>query len=190
MAIVRGRLGARDAAHMSTSEQVSAIAAQTGHDIPTPKPSNSHATDIHQAARAAEALGAAIVIAARRRIDDARAANVEPSASVIDGAWADVQHRIKRTAATEIARTYNNEIAAEVREIAPAFDDVVPWSRVLKKRWNAEIDRKVCPVCLRMDGTLVLAHESFPGGMEPGEVHPNCRCVSELTWLVDRPTKH
>lgn len=44
------------------------------------------------------------------------------------------------------------------------------------RRWDATLDEHTCPACAAMDGTVVGLDESFAEG-EPGDVHPNCRCV-------------
>lgn len=46
----------------------------------------------------------------------------------------------------------------------------------LWKVWDATLDRRTCSVCADSDGLIVHSSEPFPRG-EPGDVHPNCRCL-------------
>ncbi len=47
---------------------------------------------------------------------------------------------------------------------------------VLFKEWNADLDRRTCPICEGAHGTIRPVGVSFPEG-EPGAVHPRCRCM-------------
>jgi hypothetical protein len=49
----------------------------------------------------------------------------------------------------------------------------------LLRVWDAQLDKRTCPVCSSADGSIVGATEPFSLG-EPGAVHARCRC----TWHV------
>jgi SPP1 gp7 family putative phage head morphogenesis protein len=80
-------------------------------------------------------------------------------------------YAIKRIAVTESAQAFNAERGAAAKEA----EDLAQ----LRKRWDARLDSKVCPVCADADGTIVPINEQFPLG-EPGGVHPRCRC----SWSI------
>lgn len=42
------------------------------------------------------------------------------------------------------------------------------------------VDGDPCPECEPLDGTETTLDEPYPGGYEPGEVHPNCECIEIL----------
>ena len=54
----------------------------------------------------------------------------------------------------------------------------------LMKRWEAILDKATCATCAALDGITVPVGESFPGGEEPGDVHPRDRCIAVL-FLAD-----
>ena len=82
--------------------------------------------------------------------------------------------KIARTAETEATRAFNDEHLEHVRDMIARGD--VPEHLVMRE-WSALID--ACERCFPLDGVRVGVAESFPGGEEPGSVHPRCRC-SEL----------
>ncbi len=49
----------------------------------------------------------------------------------------------------------------------------------LLRVWDAQLDKRTCPVCAHADGSIVGAAQPFPMG-EPGAVHARCRC----TWHI------
>lgn len=51
-----------------------------------------------------------------------------------------------------------------------------------RRQWLC--DAGACGVCAPLDGVTVAIDEPFPGGLEPGAVHPHCRC--EHLLLFDR----
>lgn len=76
--------------------------------------------------------------------------------------------RIRRIIATETSRAYSDV----VREAAGEHK--------LVRVWNSVLDSKTCSFCRNMDGEETLPGQPFKGGIEPGWVHPSCRCLSEL----------
>lgn len=90
------------------------------------------------------------------------------AAAAISNSSFNTDFRIRRTVATETARAYSDVI----REAAG--------NHKLIRVWNAVLDTKTCGTCRDMDGETTLPGTAFRGNMEPGWVHINCRCYSEL----------
>lgn len=99
------------------------------------------------------------------------------AASSFSNAWANAvisespfnsEARLKRIVTTETARSFSDPLL----EAADQFK--------LVRRWNAVLDSKTCKFCSSMDGDETLPGEAFKGDVEPGYVHINCRCISEL----------
>jgi hypothetical protein len=89
-------------------------------------------------------------------------------------------HRVDRTAWTETAQSYNDEhrlILEDAVKYDDALADKLREARIVRQ-WSAMLE--ACPTCAGLDGTTVEIGESFPGGLEPGFVHPNCRCIEIL----------
>jgi hypothetical protein len=82
---------------------------------------------------------------------------------------------IARVATSEAAEAYNDEHHA-------ALQDAVRYGVLdaedLVREWSAEIDS--CEHCWPLDGVQVGINDEFPGGEEPGSVHPRCRCTEIL----------
>ena len=57
------------------------------------------------------------------------------------------------------------------------------WLPAVLKRWDATLDKRVCPRCRALDGTLRPIGVDFAGGRDPGHVHANCRCTSHLLFI-------
>jgi hypothetical protein len=107
-----------------------------------------------------------------------RAVRQEVAKSTADSAaekWAEAlgrtEWRAKAIAATETASAANAE-RDEAARIISAETGIVLW-----KRWNAFAD--ACPICSSVDGETVRVTENFSQG-EPGSVHPNCYCWSDI----------
>lgn len=107
-----------------------------------------------------------------------RAVRTEVAKSVAEtpaAQWAEAldrtEWRAKTIAATETASAANAE-RDEAARIVSVETGVVLW-----KRWNAYAD--ACPICAAVDGETVRVTESFSQG-EPGSVHPNCYCWSDI----------
>lgn len=89
--------------------------------------------------------------------------------------------RIARTAQTEVARAYSDEHSdalVDIVEYDRAFRDGALAERLetqTARQWSAMAD--ACPMCLPLDDVIVGIGEAFPGGFEPGYVHPHCRCI-------------
>jgi SPP1 gp7 family putative phage head morphogenesis protein len=84
-----------------------------------------------------------------------------------------LDYRLRRIAATETARAFNDERLAETR----AHHE--PRAGVFKV-WSAVLDRRTCAYCFDRDGrTFEL--EAKVGESPP--VHVCCRCVWEFVWV-------
>lgn len=106
------------------------------------------------------------------------------AAEAIRKTTGDIGSRIVRTSHTEVTKAYSDEHAE-------ALMDVVDYDRKRRdgeladaletsaaRMWSAMAD--ACERCWPLDGTVVGLLESFPGGAEPGDMHPRCRCVEVL----------
>lgn len=131
-------------------------------------------SDLAEAGIAADALAgqwrglaARAVLVARRKGEDVPGAVSATRDAMLP--------RIERTAETESARAYNDEHAERARDMV-ARGDLDP-DAVLRE-WSAEID--ACERCWPLDGERARIDESFSSGLEPGEVHPRCRCVDVI----------
>tara|TARA_B100001123_G_scaffold418658_1_gene522927 strand:+ start:2486 stop:3226 length:741 start_codon:yes stop_codon:yes gene_type:complete len=87
--------------------------------------------------------------------------------------------RVEMTATTETARAFN-----EQRELAYDALAETAVGRDTWRLWDATLDRRTCPICDEMHGETVPLGDSFPAGT-PGYVHPNCRCVEQMTFYPD-----
>jgi len=78
------------------------------------------------------------------------------------------------------AKTYRAQAIART-ETAQAFSHANYQTAVatgldLTRTWLVSPDERTCPICLPLDGVTVGLHESYPGGLEPGFAHIQCRC--------------
>jgi hypothetical protein len=84
-----------------------------------------------------------------------------------------MQHRVVRTAATEVARAFSSEHASAIEEASLSYPDEHGLVRV----WSAILDMRVCPSCAAMHGETAPIGGEFANGSAPGEIHVCCRCV-------------
>lgn len=84
------------------------------------------------------------------------------------------QSRLNRTAVTEVYQAFNDEMAA-LAESLPASH-----AQRFQRVWVTEATGRVCHECGPMSGKTATLRGSFEGGVEPGFMHPNCRCVSVI----------
>lgn len=90
------------------------------------------------------------------------------ASAALSGLPLDPDARLRRLVATETSRSFSDV----TMEAADKYN--------LVRRWNSILDSKVCKFCASMDGDETLPGETFKGGVEPGYVHPSCRCFSDL----------
>lgn len=57
-------------------------------------------------------------------------------------------------------------------------DEGIVKQRQIQRTWVTQQDDSVDPICEDLDGETAPLNGSFPGGAEPGAVHPACRCTS------------
>ncbi len=95
---------------------------------------------------------------------------------VVVEAAAATDYRLRRAATTETARAFSDARDEGMDSIAELHKDTT-WFPALLKTWDATLDRKTCKTCKELDGTTRPWGFSFPGGEEPGYVHPGCRCI-------------
>lgn len=139
------------------------LRAELQRDIPALGPSLGY--DVARARMAARGYERALFSYARR---------VEaPGAEALRIATERADHKIVTAAITESSEAFSHERDRAARKLVEERRIVV-W-----KVWDASLDRRVCPVCERMHGRAVPAHEDFEEG-RPGGVHPRCRCVELL----------
>jgi hypothetical protein len=76
----------------------------------------------------------------------------------------DIDARLRRTAATETARAFNDE---RERLAGPGTFKI----------WNAVLDRATCPACWEKDGQIIPSELRFD---RTPPLHPHCRCIVEI----------
>lgn len=91
-------------------------------------------------------------------------------------------YRVRRIATTDTAQAYADARDEAGHAAARRHADAV-WLPAILKRWDATLDRRVCPRCRALDGTLRPIGVDFAGGRDPGHVHPGCRCDSHLVFI-------
>lgn len=80
----------------------------------------------------------------------------------------DPDARLRKIVTTETARSFSDV----TMEVADRYK--------LVRRWDAVLDERTCSFCRDMDGEETLPGERFANDLEPGWVHPNCRCIGIL----------
>lgn len=140
-----------------------------------------HQEDEARAAVAGQALAAAWQAAAMYaalsalRTDEGLAKGLRRAKFVLRG-------RVDRTAATESAQAFNAERREGLREAASQDQAIETALEHLGRRWDAMLD--ACPDCADHDGDVTGIDDDFNGD-EPGEMHPNCRCVWTLVEVAE-----
>ena len=125
----------------------------------------SHTTASSYAAAWGAAAMAAILSTSEKARGAADSQSLAPSVSP-----APLDFRLRRIAATETARAFNDERVRAMRaEHAP--------SAGVFKVWSAVLDRRTCGDCFDRDGQTIELHASFGA---PLPLHVCCRCVAEF----------
>lgn len=91
-------------------------------------------------------------------------------------------YRVRRIATTDTAQAYA-DARDEATDAAARRHPDATWIPAVLKRWDATLDRRVCARCRALDGVLRPLGVDFPGGRDPGHVHPGCRCDSHLVFI-------
>ncbi len=89
-----------------------------------------------------------------------------------------VDARLRRAAATEVARAFNDE---RERHAGRLFNRPGAF-----KIWSAILDGRTCSTCFAADGETTEVSKPFKAGVPPA--HPNCRCVVEHL-IVAKPER-
>jgi hypothetical protein len=82
--------------------------------------------------------------------------------AVVADAWADERNRLLSATAAQQKQA-----------------DIVPF---VGKLWDARWDRRTCPRCESLDGTIRPIGLDFPRGEVPGKSHIGCRCSGVLIF--------
>ena len=109
-------------------------------------------------------------------------------------------HQVERIVSNESFVVYNRTRDAMQQALADGGDrdtyavtvgaerrDAGDWIVGILKRWSALLDRRVCPTCRGLDGTIVLLGMAFDGGPN-APVHARCRCVVGF-WPIAVPKR-
>jgi hypothetical protein len=125
------------------------------------------ASDIEEAGKWADHIAG--LVKKRASDSDVRSAIVRTkgklSASaraVVDDAWSDERERV---------------LGATARQQKEA--DIVPF---VGRIWDARLDKRTCPKCWDLDGTIRPIGIQFPGNAIPGKQHVSCRCFGPLVF--------
>lgn len=137
-----------------------------------------HADPAH-AASAADTLAAAWQSAAVFRVTESLAAG-RNVARALDETTKLADGRLRRVAATEVPRAYNDEHRRAAADVGAALADDVGLDVLLVRRWDAILDMRTCPTCRAHDGEVTMLGRPFKSGDEPAFVHPWCRCMSTV----------
>jgi SPP1 gp7 family putative phage head morphogenesis protein len=101
----------------------------------------------------------------------------EPGAyaeEIAEGLFTRYRHWAERVVRTEVINAYNVEHAEGIAELNATreHDD-----DELLYKWDSSTDRRVCPLCLELDGEVRKEGKEFAPGVDHPPSHPNCRCV-------------
>lgn len=139
--------------------------------------------DLFEAQRASGALSAAWASASDAHLRQwERAGGTEAAlARELRAATERLLPRVESHAAWQAMEAYNRQHAdawdllagTGPVEVEPLLPD--GWSANLFRLWSAVLDRKTCPVCHGLDGTMVPMGKKFHAGEAP--LHIRCRCV-------------
>lgn len=156
-----------------------------GSELPDPVNIDDPVPGDEAAATAAAKAYAASWLANTLETIDVADLGKDPIRSMQEAA-SKVGHKLDTAAATEVARSYNEERQGIEADYAEQAADR-PWMLLPLKIWLAEHDQKTCARCWGLNGTVQLIGIMWPDG-EPGWIHPRCRCLSALSFtpLVGR----
>jgi hypothetical protein len=130
-----------------------------------------------RAAVLAQRAGAALTASASQKA--AEAADRDAQEKAVADAVRALGARMDTTAASETATA----MAAGERALERELVVTEPLAAtLLVRQWVAMLDAKVCAVCAKLDGDEVPLGQGFGegGALEPGHVHPRCRCFAVI----------
>jgi hypothetical protein len=153
------------------------------HDIGDPELSEhaeEDAAESEQAAASLRAVWTQIVVSMILKYDPESGKDISVQVLAVPRL---LDKRLRRIATTEISRSYNRELSIGHNSIDKNKETVSTWAPLVLRRWDATLDSKVCDDCRSMDGEVTPIGMSFSGGREPGQEHPNCRCVDTVVYI-------
>lgn len=106
---------------------------------------------------------------------DASAGPKKAGAAMAAGLTKRYEHWAERLVRTEIANAYNYAAVEGIKHVH-SIDDRV------EMRWDASLDKRVCPFCAKLHDVRAKVNETFPGGFARPPAHPNCRCAV-VAWI-------
>jgi SPP1 gp7 family putative phage head morphogenesis protein len=137
-----------------------------------PRQGTSHEEDAAAAHAAASSYAAAWAATAMAQIlAHAEKGSRRSLAPALSGA--PVDYRLRRIAATETARAYNDERVSRMRAEHSAKAGAF-------QVWSAILDRRTCATCFERDGRTIELHARFDGSPP---LHVCCRCVIEFVQV-------
>lgn len=117
--------------------------------------------------------------------------NVKPGDHAKANAW-----QAQRILDTEAFAAYNrSRLAVELAllETGTTFEaptrqrDAKDWIFGIAVRWDARLDRRTCPICSALHGTVRPLGAAFDGGPIPPK-HARCRCCAQF-WPIAIPKR-
>lgn len=94
---------------------------------------------------------------------------------IADGLFKKYRGWAERLVRTEMIGAYNDNHSAAI-DLLNESRDADTTSEYLK-RWDASLDKRICPTCADLDRRAVAAGGLFLGKYAHPPAHPNCRCV-------------
>ncbi len=175
-ALSAGRQAARRDALERSARQIRSVGIRLPDGALLAAHGRRHDVDDAHGHAAADSLAAQWRAQANARVMQALKMERD-AARAIEQSWASMPYRIGRTAATETASAFNDElhrglidVAESVPELKSAFA-----SGGLVRIWSSLLDMRVCPECAARDGKIIRGNDVPP-------LHPLCRCISVLEW--------
>lgn len=160
---VRGAARRASAATLADEMRAAGVAS-----LPLPRRPSTASADAVLAGAAAKSFSAAWLTSALGSVGSEEGPN--PQTSRIEG--------VATTAAAEAFSAERSEVMDAHAAEARLRGVPIPF-----KRWDATLDRRTCPRCARLDGTVQLWGLDFLGSAVPGRIHPRCRCVQGLVIM-------
>ena len=179
-------LDIRKAARAQGALRFGAEVTASGASIPIPDLDPPTDADRLSAERAARGYSDAILRQAQEWMAEHDAAQADPALR-IEASY------LESIAATETSAAFNDERTRIEKALAAENEDS-SWWPFLTKTWCCDLEtahrarrlgkktrsgRAVsgpCPTCRALDKKTLGWGTDWPGGVEPGDVHPNCRC--------------
>lgn len=103
---------------------------------------------------------------------------------------ATARHEASKVALVRTETRLALQVATENAESFTRARTEAHWGARILKLWDAYLDKRTCPVCDKLDGTLIPRGDKFKDPatrlvVRPGQVHPYCRCIEEYLTLSE-----